>query len=104
MGAPAPLISQKSVPKSRFLTASPQGEALGRCFRYAAFFVFCLMTFASLAMNSPLVGLPFSGLTVLPKYLVSTSISPRSQVTSTRCRMARSTREAVVSNRAASWG
>ena len=71
---------------------------------YAAVFRSFRITLASLAINSPLVGLPLSMDTVLPKYFASTSISPRIQVTSTRWRMARSTREAVVSNRAASWG
>ena len=34
---------------------------------YAASFILSFTMLASLATNSPLVGLPFSGLTVLPK-------------------------------------
>ena len=49
-------------------------------------------------------GFSFSALTVLPTQRFKESQSPLDQVTSIRCRMARSTREAVVSKITASWG
>lgn len=56
---------------------------------YAALSTLPFTTLASLAMNSPLVGLPRLAEMVLPKYFSRVSRSPRHQVTSMRCRMAR---------------